>query len=194
MKKYLLTFFILLCQILNSKDTKPTDGILLNGIVIDGDTFPIIYLETVVIEDKMKFKTKKQYEKWTKLKYNVRVTYPYAIIAAARLKEYENVLNTIKDEEQKKEYMKVVEKNLKKEFEKDLKKLTMSQGKILIKLIDRETGRTSYDLVKQLRGNFSAWMWQGLAKLFGSDLKSEYDEKGEDKLIEIAIIQIESGG
>jgi len=82
---------------------------------------------------------------------------------------------------------------LKKEFEGQLKQLTVKQGRILIKLIDRETGKTSYDLVKQLRGSFSAWMWQGLAKLFGSDLKSEYDAKGEDRMIEVAIAQIENG-
>ena len=69
----------------------------------------------------------------------------------------------------------------------------MKQGRILIKLIDRETGRTSYDLVKQLRGSLSAWMWQGVARIFGSDLKSEYDKDGEDKLIELAIAQVESG-
>jgi hypothetical protein len=69
----------------------------------------------------------------------------------------------------------------------------MNQGRILIKLIDRETGNTSYDLVKQLRGSFSAFMWQSLARLFGSNLKSEYDPTGEDRLIEVAIKQIEAG-
>ena len=89
--------------------------------------------------------------------------------------------------------MKEAEKQLKREFEGQLKKLTVRQGRILIKLIDRETGKTSFELVKQLRGNFSAWVWQNLALLFDSDLKSEYDPNGSDKLIELAIAQIESG-
>ena len=89
--------------------------------------------------------------------------------------------------------MKVAEKELQSQFGDELKKLSMNQGRILIKLIDRQTGNTSYDLVKQLRGSFSAFMWQGVARLFGSNLKSEYDGSGEDYLIEVAIKQIELG-
>jgi len=87
----------------------------------------------------------------------------------------------------------VVEENLKKEFTEDLKNLTITQGRILIKLIDRETGKSSYTLIKELRGSFSAFMWQSLASLFNSSLKVEYDAEGEDKPIEDAIRLIESG-
>ncbi|MFK5968672.1 MAG: DUF4294 domain-containing protein, partial [Candidatus Marithrix sp.] len=85
------------------------------------------------------------------------------------------------------------EKELKKEFEDELKNLTMTQGKLLIKLVDRETGKTTYELVKQLRGSLSAFFWQSLAKLFGSNLKTEYDAAGEDKLIEDILIRIDNG-
>lgn len=169
------------------------NSFLLQGIVIEKDTFAVITLEPVWVESEMKFKNKRQREDWYKLKYNVKKAYPYAIIASARLREYENVLKTIPSEKARKLYMEKEEEKLKKEFESDLKKLTISQGRILIKLIDRETNKTSYELVKQLRGSFSAWMWQGLAKIFGSNLKSEYDPKNEDRMIEVAINQIENG-
>lgn len=89
--------------------------------------------------------------------------------------------------------MKNAEKQLQNEFSDDLKNLTITQGRILIKLIDRETGKTTYNIVKEMRGSFSAFMWQSLASLFNSSLKYDYDPKGEDKAIEQAIKLIENG-
>ena len=89
--------------------------------------------------------------------------------------------------------MKTIEKELKTEFEAPLKDLSMTQGKILLKLIDRETGNTSYELVKDLRGGFQAFMWQGVARIFGSNMKSEYYPEGEDIMIERAIKLVEAG-
>ena len=175
-------------------NTQPDENsFLLQGTIVEGDTFAVVYLDAVTVQAEMKFANKKKKEEWDRLKYNVKKAYPYAIIASGRLREYENMLRKLPDDDSRKLFMKIAEDRLKKEFEGQLKQLTVKQGRILIKLIDRETGRTSYDLVKQLRGSFSAWMWQGLAKLFGSDLKSEYDAKGEDRMIELAIAQIEAG-
>lgn len=170
----------------------PKKGIVLPGIVIDGDTLPVVNLNTITIESEMVFATRKQREQWNSVKFNVRKVYPYAILASAKLRQYENTLNSM-PEGDRKEYMEFAEDQLQKEFGEELKKLSMKQGKILIKLIDRQTGNTSYELVKKLRGSFRAFMWQGVARLFGSNLKSEYDADGEDKLIELAIKQIESG-
>jgi hypothetical protein len=163
------------------------------AIIVGADTFACISLPIVDVQAAMPFATKRKYAEWTRLKYNVKKAYPYAILASARLKEYEKILSKMPNEETRKAYMKVAEKQLQKEFGPELKNLSLTQGRILIKLIDRETGNTSYDLVKQLRGNFSAFMWQSLASLFGSSLKTEYDPQGEDKLIEAAIRQIEAG-
>ncbi len=171
----------------------PLPGIRVSGIVVGTDTFAYVSLPTCLIESEMPFETKKKYAEWTRLKYNVKKVYPYAIIASARLKEYEKELEKIPTESLRKAYMKEAEKKLQAEFAAELKELTVNQGKILIKLIDRETGHTSYELVKELRGSFSAFMWQSLASLFGSSLKSQYDPAGEDKLIETAIRQIEAG-
>lgn len=161
--------------------------------IINGDTVPSIRLPQVWIYADYTYKNKKQYEAWTKTKYNVKKVYPYAILAAAKLKEYNTVLEKMPNEKSRAIYLKIVEKELKKEFEEPLKDLSMNQGRILLKLIDRETGNTSYDLVKDLRGGFQAFMWQSLARLFGSNMKSEYDPNGEDIMIERAIKLIEAG-
>ena len=119
--------------------------------------------------------------------------YPYAILAAAKLKEYNNILEKMPNEKMRNAYLKIIEKQLKDEFEEPLKDLSITQGRILLKLIDRETGNTSYELVKGLRGNFQAFMWQSVARLFGSNMKAAYDPTGEDVMIERAIKLIEAG-
>jgi len=161
--------------------------------VINGDTVPSIRLNDIWIYADYPYKTKKQYEAWNRTKYNVKKVYPYAILAAAKLKEYNRILEKMPTEASRKAYMKTVEKELKAEFEEPLKDLTMTQGKILLKLIDRETGNTSYELVKDLRGGFQAFMWQSVARIFGSNMKDEYDPTGEDVMIERAIKLIEAG-
>ena len=188
MKPILTLLFILSSLLTNAQDYKPV-----YGSFVSNEYGYYFLLPTVTIEEKMPFKTRRKYEQWTRLKYNVKKVYPYAILASAKLKEYEMVLKSLPSEKEKRNYMKKAEDELQSQFGSELKNLTYSQGKILIKLIDRETGHTSYELVKQLRGSFSAFMWQSLAVLFGSNLKSEYDSTGEDKLIEIAIQQLESG-
>jgi len=163
-----------------------------NAEIYHGDTIPSIRFQDVYVYADYVYKNKKQYEVWTRTKYNVKKVYPYAILAAAKLKEYNAVMEKM-DEKTRKAYLKVVERQLKDEFEEPLKNLSMTQGKILLKLIDRETGHTSYTLVKDLRGDFQAFMWQSLARLFGSNMKDEYDPTGEDIMIERAIKLIEAG-
>lgn len=163
-----------------------------NAEIYNGDTIPSIRFQDVYVYADYVYKNKKQYEVWTRTKYNVKKVYPYAILAAAKLKEYNTIMEKM-DEKTRKAYLKVVERQLKDEFEEPLKNLSMTQGKILLKLIDRETGNTSYTLVKDLRGDFQAFMWQSLARLFGSNMKDEYDPTGEDIMIERAIKLIEAG-
>ena len=168
-------------------------GIVVRAKIENGDTIPIVTLNPIYITNERIFKNKKQAEIYWKLKRDVKKVYPYAILAEAKLKEYNAHLATMNNESDRKEYMKKAEKELKKQFEDDLKKLTVTQGKLLIKLIDRQTGETSYELVKELRGSFSAFMWQSLAVIFNSSLKYEYDSDGKDKLIEEVIFLVESG-
>lgn len=173
---------------------KLTEGATLaRAVVYNGDTIPYGTLPTVVCYVPRVFKNKKEAAKWDRLKYNVKKVYPYAILASAKLKEYDKLLSQIPNENDRKRYMKEAEKQLKAEFGEELKKLTMTQGRILIKLIDRQTGKTTYDIVKEMRGSFSAFMWQSVASLFNSSLKDDYDAEGEDKAIEEAIRLIENG-
>ncbi len=191
-----ILFLVVSINLFSQEVVVPNDlkiPLRVNAIVVGVDTFAYLSLPIVSVEAPMPFATKRKYAEWTRLKHNVKKAYPYAILASARLKQYEMILEKMENEKERKAYMAVAEKQLQKEFGDELKKLSVSQGRILIKLIDRETGNTSYTLVKQLRGSFSAFMWQSLASLFGSSLKTEYDPEGEDRLIEVAIKQIESG-
>jgi hypothetical protein len=128
-----------------------------------------------------------------KLVWNVKKVYPYAKIAGLKLREYNDILAKVPSEGERRKIMKKAEKEIKDEFGSDLKNLTFSQGKILIKLLYRETGSSSYALVQELRGKFVAFFYQAFARLFGYNLKSTYDPEGEDKPIETIVKLIEKG-
>lgn len=171
----------------------PERGIRCRAEIVNGDTIPVVDLYDVEVYTNFVFKTKRQYEKWTSTKKNVKVCYPYAILAAAKLKEYDKALQKISDEHMKKSFLKACEKDLRKEFEDELKQLDIDQGRVLMKLIDRESGKTTYQIVKELRGSFQAVMWQTLASLFGNSMKTEYDPKNDDYFIERAVKLLEAG-
>ena len=177
----------------NSLPKNEFKGILTYATIIDGDTLPMIYLKPVWCIEKRVFKNQFQAWKYQKLIKNIKAAYPFAKIAGRKMREYSKLLIDVKTEDEKHRIMKKIEKELKTEFEDDLKDLTITQGRILLKLIDRETGNTSYTIVKELRGTISATFWQTLAVLFGNDLKSEYDSTGDDKQIEEIIQLIEKG-
>ena len=129
-----------------------------------------------------------------RLVYNFRKTYPYALIAKEKFGIADSVLNSRKfTSKQKTKYIKDFEKDLFKDFEKPLRKMTITQGGLLLKLIDREIGQSSYQIIREYRGGFNAIFWQGVAKIFGSDLKRPYDKFGEDKITEDLIIMYQNG-
>jgi hypothetical protein len=161
--------------------------------VIDGDTIPEITLSFMEVTSKRTWKSKVAYNKFKRLEKKVVKVYPFAHLAAQKLEGYARELELVKSEKEKKKFYKRIEAEIKEEYEGELRKLTVSEGRILIKLLDRETGNTSYKLVTELRGKFSAFFWQGLARIFGHDLKSEYAPKGADKDIEFIVQRIESG-
>jgi hypothetical protein len=196
-KKFLILILLFPLLSYSQKDTTkgvqaPFKGFLVHTTVYDGDTIPYVTLPAVSCYGDRVFKNRRQAEVWTRTKYNVKKVYPYAILAAAKLKEYDKLLAQMSESDRSK-YTKLAEDQLKAEFTEELKKLSVSQGKILIKLIDRETGKTTYDVVKDMRGSFSAFMWQGVALMFDSNLKAEYDPQGDDKAIEEAIKLVENG-
>jgi len=161
--------------------------------VQNGDTtFKLDMYTTVIVAD-LTFKNPKDKQKYDKLKRDVKKAYPYALLAKAKLQEYDNQLALIKGENERKAFAEKAEKELIKQFEKDMRNLTRSQGKILCKLIDRETERTTYTIVKQYRGSFAAVMWQGVARIFGGNLKDDYDPNGDERTIEHIVGLIDMG-
>lgn len=157
------------------------------------DTFVVINMNPIVIMPKRVFKSRRERRRYTRLMYNVKKVYPYAQIINEIYAEVERDLANIEDKREQRRYVKKREKELKEKFEKRLVNLTITQGRILIKLVDRETGNTTYEVVKELKGSMSAFFWQSIAIVFGSNLKSEYDENEEDKMIEEIIHMIENG-
>ena len=156
----------------------------------NGDTIYFDVLKDVTV---IKFRAKKDYRKYKRMVYNLRKVYPYAKIAKRKLAEMDNRYLTLKTDKERKTYIKSVEKELLSEFEAPLRKLTVSQGGLLIKLIDRETGKTSYGVIKEFKGGFSATLWQGVARLFGNNLKASYDAEGDDKILEELMLMYENG-
>jgi hypothetical protein len=156
------------------------------------DTIAVVDLKTAIITGPRVFKDAEAERKYKKLVRDVKKAYPYAKIAGQRIKEYNDLLADKKNRERKK-LMKEAERNLKYEFKKDLENLTVSQGKILMKLIDRETGNSSYDLVKEYRGRITAFFWQSFAVIYDDDLnmKVRYDKEGDDRMIEEIIQMID---
>ena len=167
--------------------------IMLVSFPYKGETLPLVTLKDFSVFAERTFKNAKDQQAYLKLKRDVKKAYPYAILASVKLKEYDAILNNI-PEDKRAPYLKRTEKELKNQFSSDLKNLTMNQGRILIRLINRETGMTTYKVIKDYRGGFSAFLWQSLSLLWGNNLKTTYDpSKGEDKLIEGIIEQIQDG-
>ena len=179
---------------LRGQDTLNTIGEhVLYGLVVDGDTILVSTLEEVYILPMHKFDSPREMRKYRRLVRNVKKVYPYAKLAKEKYDEVSENLEDLESEKDKKKYMNQVEKEVKEEFEGKLKKLTISQGRILIKLIDREIGETSYDLLKELKGSFSAFFWQTFARIFGHNLKSNFEAEGEDRLLNEIVLLIENG-
>lgn len=170
-------------------DPKNKQVYIVPAIIIDGDTLAHFTLHEVEVVTKSGIDVK-QLDYLTRC---VMKAYPYARITAETLREMDQELAKIHTKKERKKYLDWAEDELKNAFEKDLKKLTYNQGRILIKLVNRETGRTSYELIRELKGGFSAFMWQGVARLFGANLKTEFDAKKEDHIIDIIVHKIEKG-
>ena len=159
-------------------------------VIVGTDTLPSITLQIFEITEKLPRKLRKERERWTRLRNAVYVTYPYAKSAARILKDVNGRLATLPNKKDRKAYLASKEKELKAEFGDKLEKLSIYQGKVLMKLIDRESGENCYEIIKELKGGFNARMWQTVAFFFGGNLKSEYDTE-EDRDIEAIVQEIE---
>jgi hypothetical protein len=161
--------------------------------VIDGDTLPHALIPQIVVFPTRKFTSNRDFRQYQRLIRNLKIVYPYAVIARVKISEMDAHFRSLDNDLERKAYAKQVEKELRDEFEGQLVELTITQGRLLIKLIDREVGRTSYDIIKEIRGGVSAVFWQAVARIFGSNLKSQFDSASEDKLLNELIILHEHG-
>lgn len=159
----------------------------------NGDTIAVVNLREVYIFPQRKFKNKREQAKYNKLVRDVKRTLPYAKMVYETLIETYEYIETLPTEKAKQEHLKRMEKELFAEYKPVLKKLSLSQGKLLIKLIDRECNQSSYNLVKAFLGSFRAGFWNLFAGLFGASLKTEYDPYGKDALTEQVVILVENG-
>ena len=185
---FIVSFFI--C---NGMLAQNRQGVLVKAVIEGNDTLPCTTLKTVDVFGFKKNISKKEAKRRTKLIRNVVKVYPYARLAAEKLEEYDRMLAEIPSKEGRNKEMKKVEKAIVKEFTPTIEELTFSQGLILLKLVDRETGKTTYHIVDELRGKMRAFFYQSIARLWHYNLKEQYDPKGKDREIETIVQQIERG-
>lgn len=179
-----------------SNPTEPTTGSVVYGrIEPNGDTTLIVYLPEVDIDLMQRYLQITDTRQGRRLANNVKKVFPYAKLAGAKMQEYDSILANISDKSERKRLMKQAEDEITEQYTEELKNLTIAQGLILVRLIDRETGNTSYKVVQELRGKVRAFFYQGFARLWGYNLKTEYDPHNnpEDDDIETIMILLERG-
>ncbi len=179
-----------------SNPAEPIKGDVVYGKIDEnGDTLLIVYLPEVDIDLMQRYLQIIDTRQGRRLANNVRKVYPYAKLAGAKMQEYDSVLANVSDKNERNRLMKQAEKEITDQYTEELKDLTITQGLILIRLIDRETGNTSYQVVQELRGKVRAFFYQGFARLWGYNLKTEYDPHNnpEDDEIETIMTLLERG-
>lgn len=194
MKRLCLIFFVFLVGLSFSqvRQFRQIRTFVVHGIIIQGDTVPQISLKEVVITAQLVFASEEEAKKYYRLVRDVCRVYPYAILISIKVKEYDNQMSGMSKRE-KKAFMKRIEPELKEQFEKVFRSNTVDQAQVLIKLVDRETGNSSYHLIRQFKGGWNAFLWQSVARVVGTNLKAGYEPDGNDKNIERIVQQIEAG-
>jgi hypothetical protein len=168
----------------------PNDTLVVPFIVHEGDTMTFREMDMVFVFGLMSEAQKEAFRQWTRLRNAVYVTYPYARKAGLLFNEINSSLSRMSDKRQRKDYMRSKEAALRKEFTKPLTNLSVYQGKVLMKIINRETNNTCFEIVREYKGSFSAQFWQSVAWIFGSSLKQGYDPKGEDADLERIVQEV----
>lgn len=187
-----MCLFLLLSVSVRSQEEKPKTYIDVAAIY-EGDTIAVVNLKPVYIFAPIKFKNNKERQEYSKLVRDVKIAYPYARTIAYSIIETYEYMESLSGEKAKQKYLEDVQKFMMAEYKPKMKKMTKNQGKILVKLIDRECNTPSYNIVKALVGSFKAGVYNAFAGLFGNSLKTQYDPNGKDAAIEAIVIQIEQG-
>lgn len=161
--------------------------------IVNNDTLFNFILPEVYIFTPIKFKNEKERLEYTKLVRDVKKTLPYAKLITRSIIESYEMMQTFDTEKEKQKFLEEIQKSMMAEYKPKMKKLTKNQGKILVKLVYRETNTSTYDIVKSLMGSLKAGFYNTFAKLFGNNLKTKYDPEGDDRMIERIVIEIEQG-
>jgi len=171
------------------------NGTMMGYRVEGSDTVYVGRLSEISVYNwKESTKKSKEWREYYRLVYNFKKAYPYALMAKQKVMYVDSVLaNSSMRKTEEERFIKKFENDLFREFEKPLRNMTFSQGKLLLRLIDREVGQTSFYLIRDYKGGAAAGFWQGIAKIFGSDLKKPYDKFGEDKLTEELVMMYYRG-
>ncbi|RZK13950.1 MAG: DUF4294 domain-containing protein [Flavobacterium sp.] len=181
--------FVIICPFLSkAQDGKKdyiipprgvNDTIRVAGTVVDGVMIPWFSIRQVDIVESRKWKSSEEQAAYNRLKYNVLKVMPYAIFAKNRYAQLERDLAVEGNKRTQKRLIKICDTEIKELFNREIKELTITQGKILTKLIDREVGRSTYDIVKETKGGFAAFVYQSVARVIGHNLKTTYNVQEE---------------
>lgn len=193
MYKRLFFLSVLLLLLLSKAYAQGGNEILFSRVLENGDTMYFGKINDVIVVGRFLGKNKGDWKQYRRMVYNLKRVYPYTQIAKKKLSEMDAHFDRLKTKKERKAYIDKVEKDILSEFEGPLRKLTRSQGKMLIKLVDREVGRSSYTIVKEFKGGFATFFWQNIGRLFGYNLKMKYDPNGEDALLEELVQMCENG-
>ena len=207
MRKIVFTIlYLCLCQQLLAQEQKTAEQVLaemdsptfvptvkVGKVLHEGDSIQYMEMNNVYVYPQLTFKNKKQAQSYMRLVNNVKKVLPIAKEARQMLIETTEFLDMLPDEKSKNEHIKRVEEDIFRTYKPKMKKLTYSQGKLLIKLIDRECHSSSYEMIKAFMGPIRAGFWQVFAWGFGASLKKEYDPTGTDRLTERVVLMVEAG-
>ena len=161
----------------------------------DGDTVPVFALTGITVFPELKLKNKKEENFYWRNVRDVKLTLPYAKLIAETLIETYEYIETFPTKKEREDYLKQMEKSLFEQYKPILKRFSRRQARVLVKLIQRETHQSSYDIIRAFLGSFRAGFWQGFGKLFGVSLKAGYDPAGdrEDAILERVACGVEEG-
>lgn len=169
------------------------DNLRVPAEMYNGELIPSLWIREIIIYPPLKFQDEKQRVEFSRLVRDVKKVLPYAREVSQMIIETYEFAETLPDDKARKKHISSVQKYVFDTYKPRMKKLTKNQGKLLIKLIDRECNTTSYEIVKSLVGSFKAGLYNVFAGLFGNSLKAEYDPGGKDSLIERVVVQVDQG-
>lgn len=191
--RVLFTLYILALTFFSAQQSVAQDNIRVPAEMYQGELIPSVWLREIYVYPPIKFTNDKQRMEFNRLVRDVKKTLPYAQSVSRMIIETYEYMETLPDEKTKKKHLSSVQKYVMDTYKPKMRGLTKNQGKILVKLIDRECDSSSYEIIKSLVGSFKAGVYNAFASIFGNSLKKEYDPEGNDRLIERIVVQIQQG-